>query len=134
MLRQAPRSTRPSTLFPYTKLVRSGRADGCGPTDGPSSRLPPTVARQRSPTTRRPTSRQITVEMVRTTLEHAGNGGRDANRTSFSPACPTPRITFTPHAWARALPALQRQGATNRPTHTERHNPSTRKNNAEGKK
>src|SRR3546814_3092834 len=81
MLRQAPRSTRPSTLFPYTKLVRSGRADGCGPTDGPSSRLPPTVARQRSPTTRRPTSRQITVEMVRTTLEHAGNGGRDADRT-----------------------------------------------------
>src|SRR3546814_6894452 len=78
-----------------------------------SDLLPPTVARQRSPTTRRPTSRQITVEMVRTTLEHAGNGGRDANRTSFSPACTTPRITFTTAAWARAVAALQRQGANN---------------------
>src|SRR3546814_8016973 len=94
MLRQAPRSTRPSTLFPYTKLVRSGRADGCGPTDGPSSRLPPTVARQRSPTTRRPTSRQITVEMVRTTLEHAGNGGRDRSEEHTSELQSLMRISY----------------------------------------
>src|SRR3546814_13173805 len=62
--------------------------------------------------------------MVRTTLEHAGNGGRDANRTSFSPACTTPRITFTTAAWARAVAALQRQGANNLTTDQERINVS----------
>src|SRR3546814_5268289 len=48
----------------------------------------------------------------------------DANRTSFSPACTTPRITFTTAASARAVAALQRQGANNLTTDQERINVS----------
>src|SRR3546814_2233930 len=40
MIRRPPRSTRTDTLFPYTTLFRSGRADGTAP-----FRLPPGTKR-----------------------------------------------------------------------------------------